>query len=250
MLAVRILGCSGSYAAAGGACTGYLVQSSGAKVWLDAGPGTLANLQHHCELADLDAIVLTHAHPDHWLELPVVAIALEWFEQRERLKVYSNSHMFGEARDLIGPSLTTVFDWHVLAGDEAVTIGDQTWTFAETEHYVPTFAVRADAEGSSFVFSSDTGPDFSLEPMVERSGPIDLALIESTFLEREGNEGILHLSATEAAELARDAGARRLLLTHQAPREDREAHAALARHTFPGDVVLAEVGELYAAAGD
>ena len=85
MLAVRVLGCSGSYAAAGGACTGYLVQSTGANVWLDAGPGTLSNLQRHARLGDLDAIVLTHAPPDHWLELPVVANALEWYERRDQI---------------------------------------------------------------------------------------------------------------------------------------------------------------------
>jgi len=250
MLAVRVLGCSGSYAAAGGACTGYLVQSTGANVWLDAGPGTLSNLQRHARLGDLDAIVLTHAHPDHWLELPVVANALEWYERRDPLPVFSNAHTFGEARELIGDLISAVFDWTIVDVEDVVTVADQSWTFAETEHYVPTYATRTDAGGQSLVFSSDTGPAFSLRPMVERSGPIDLALIESTFLHREGNEGIQHLSAAEAGRLAAEAGASRLLLTHQAPREDREAHRDAAGAVFGGPVVLAEVGELYAAAGD
>lgn len=250
MLAVRILGCSGSYAAAGGACSGYLVQSSGTMVWLDAGPGTLANLQRHTELAALDALVLTHAHPDHWLELPIVANALEWYEPRDPLPVFSNAHTFGEARELIGQAITSVFDWTVIEPDDEVAIGEQIWTFAETHHYVPTFATRADAGGHSLVFSGDTGPNFSLVPMVERSGPIDLALVESTFLHRAGNEGIQHLSAAEAGRLAADAGVRRLVLTHLAPREDPTAHHAAATAVFGGDVVLAEVGALYAAAGD
>lgn len=250
MLAVRILGCSGSYAAAGGACTGYLVQSTGTNVWLDCGPGTLANLQEFAALADLDAIVLTHAHPDHWLELPVIANALEWYEPRDRLPVYSNAHMFAEARELIGQSISTVFDWKIVDTTETVTIGDQQWRFDETDHYVPTFATRIDAEGSSLVFSSDTGPSFSLQGFVDRAGPIDMALLESTFLDRVGNEGILHLSATEAGEMAAAAGVTRLVLTHQAPREERPAHVDAARAVFGGDVALAEVGGQYAAAGD
>lgn len=250
MLAVRILGCSGSYAAAGGACTGYLVQSSDTNVWLDCGPGTLANLHEWSSLADLDAIVLTHAHPDHWLELPIVANALEWYEPRDRLPVFSNAHMFAEARELIGQSISTVFDWKVVDTTETVTVGSQQWRFAETDHYVPTYATRIDADGSSLVFSSDTGPSFSLQGFVDRAGPIDMALLESTFLDRVGNEGILHLSATEAGEMASAAGAARLVLTHQAPREERSAHIEAASAVFAGPVALAEVGGQYAAAGD
>ena len=219
-------------------------------MWLDCGPGTLANLHEWATLADLDAIVLTHAHPDHWLELPIVANALEWYEPRDRLPVYSNAHMFAEARELIGQSISTVFDWHVVDVVNAVRIGDQQWRFAETDHYVPTYAIRVDADGSSMAFSSDTGPSFSLQGFVDRAGPIDLALLESTFLDREGNEGILHLSAAEAGQMAAEVDAKRLVLTHQAPREERPAHVEAARAVFDGDVVLAEVGGQYAAAGD
>ena len=177
MLTVTVLGCSGSYAAPGGACTGFLMQSPRANVWLDAGPGTLANLQTVCRLSDLEAVVLTHAHPDHWLEMPVVANAIQWYEPRQRLPVYSNAHMAAHARAMIGPDIDIPFDWRVIEPHEQVTIGDQTWTFAETEHYVPTLATRTDCEGQSIVFTSDTGPGFSLAPMVERCGPIDLAII-------------------------------------------------------------------------
>jgi ribonuclease BN (tRNA processing enzyme) len=247
MLAVTVLGCSGSYAAPGGACTGYLMQSPQANVWLDAGPGTLANLQTICTLADLDAVVLTHAHPDHWLELPVVANAIEWYEPRPRLPVYSNAHMAAQARALIGPDIDVPFDWRVVEVDEVVDVADQRWSFAETDHYVPTFATRVDSGGHSIVFTADTGPRFSLEPMVERHGPIDLALIESTFLTRSEHPGALHLAPNEAGQLATDAGVRKVVLTHQAPLEDRALHLAKAQTTFSGEIVLAEVGEQYAA---
>ena len=248
MLAVTVLGCSGSYAEPGGACTGYLVQSSGARVWLDAGPGTLANLQDSCRLTELDAVVITHAHPDHWLELPVVANALEWYETRDPLPVYSNAHTEAAARELIGEPIDRIFAWRVVDTSDKVTIGDQTWSFAETEHYIPTYATRTDAEGHTLVFSSDTGPGFSLRSLYDGDEIIDLAIVESTFLDREGHAGALHLAAPEAGTMAQEGLVARLLLTHQAPFEDRQAHADAAAANFSGDIVLAEVGRLYAAA--
>ena len=250
MLAVTVLGCSGSYAGPGGACTGYLVQTSAANVWLDAGPGTLANLQNTCSLSELDAVVLTHAHPDHWLEIPVVANALKWYEKRDRLLVCSNAHMAAVARDVIGDGLDEVFDWRVVSVTDVVEIGDQTWRFAQTDHYVPTFAVRIDSDGRSMIFSSDTGPGFLLESLVGEEETIDLALIESTFLDRVGNEGIMHLSATEAGALAQSRRINRLVLTHLAPHEDASAHVAAAGTKFSGRIDLAEVGRAYPAAVD
>jgi ribonuclease BN (tRNA processing enzyme) len=225
------------------------MQSPQANVWLDAGPGTLANLQEVCSIGDLDAIVLTHAHPDHWLELPVLANAIQWYEPRSRLPVYSNAHMAGQARALIGPDIEIPFDWRVVETSDQVAIRDQMWTFAETDHYIPTLATRTDCGAESIVFTSDTGPGFSLEPMVERSGSIDLALIESTFLERSEHPGALHLAADEAGQLAERAGVGRVVLTHQAPLEDRSAHIAKASANFSGEIALAEVGQQYAATG-
>ncbi len=83
-LSITVLGCSGTYAGPGGACSGYLVRSNDTSVWVDTGPGSLANLQQHIDLASLDAIVVSHSHPDHWGELGVVRNALKYGFQIER----------------------------------------------------------------------------------------------------------------------------------------------------------------------
>lgn len=242
-LTCTVLGCSGSYAAAGGACTGYLVRSDAAAVWLDAGPGTLANLQRHLPLAALDAVVITHEHPDHWLELPVVASALRYYQRRDRLPLYTTQ---GTARLVVelceGPAEPIPFDIHVVADGDEIEIGDQRWRFSRTDHYVETLAIRSDAAGRSLAFSADTGPGWAMASLGEG---IDLALCESTFLHRRSDEGILHLSARQAGETAADAGVGRLVLTHLTPGDDPDPYVAEAAEAFGRDVELACIDAVY-----
>src|SRR5581483_215884 len=72
---LTVLGCSGSYPGPAQACSGYLLRCQGTVIWLDAGSGTLANLQRHVGLAEVDAVVLTHEHPDHWSDIEGYAVA-------------------------------------------------------------------------------------------------------------------------------------------------------------------------------
>jgi len=240
-LTLTVLGCSGSYAGPDGACTGYLIQSDGAAVWLDAGPGTLANLQKYLDLADLDALVLTHEHADHWLEVPVLVNALRYYIGRLGFPVYSNASTRALAArvmdDPVGAS--EVYDWTTVDPGSTITIQDQTWTFSETEHYVPTLAVRVESAGRSLVFTSDTGPGWS--PSALGMAP-DVLLCESTFAHRDGYEGIQHLSAAEAASAAVECKAQRLVLTHHAPGEDPAEHIALAGEVFDGSIESASIG--------
>lgn len=242
-LRCTVLGCCGSYAGPGGACSGYLVQGGGVNVWMDSGPGTLANLQLHIGLEELDALVLTHEHPDHWLDLPVFKTALKWFFGRDGLPVFSNASTLARARLLLEDDLDQVFDWHVVESGASVKIGHQDWTFAQTDHYVPTLATAVEADGRRFGYTADTGPGWSLAEL----GPVDMALCESSFLHREGREGELHLTPVEAAAMAEEAGAEHLVLTHLAPDQDPAAHVAAAQANFLGTVSLAQVGATYAA---
>mgnify|MGYP001815302138 CR=1 FL=1 len=217
-LAVTILGASGSFAGPGGACTGFLVQSPGANVWLDAGPGTLANLQRHIRIRDLTAIVLTHEHPDHWLELPVVYSAIRHYEHRSPVRVFGTAGTLALAEDLC-PALPEAFHWELIQDADTAVIGDQNWTFSRTDHYVETMAVRVDSHGRSMAFTADTGPGWSL---AELGRGIDLAISESTFLSDTEHEGILHLSARQAGSLAVEAGVAELVLSHLAPGQERD----------------------------
>ena len=236
-LGVTVLGCSGSFSAPGVACTGYLVESPGARVWLDAGPGTLANLQRHCDLADLDAAVITHQHIDHWTDLALVFSALRHYVGRSHLPVYGTAGTRSLAGALLSKKdLAPTFAWHQISTGDQMEIGDQQWRFSLTDHPVETLAPRVDCGGRSFAFSADTAAGWSFDQLGDG---IHLALCESTFLDADRHPGASHLTARQAGAMAAAAGVERLLITHLAPGSDAAAMAREASESFgrPVDVV-------------
>ena len=242
-LKVTVLGCSGSYANAGGACTGFLVQSPQANVWLDAGPGTLANLQDHICLSDLTAIVLSHEHADHWLELPVVYNAIRHYVLCEPIPVFGTMGTFSLARKMC-EDIEESFRCNVISNRSSTVIADQEWRWSRTDHCVETLASRVEVGDSSMVFSADTGPEWDITQL---GSGIDLLIAESTFLSHREKEKILHLSARQAGMMAQHADVSHLVLSHLAPGEEPSRHLQEAGEVFAGEISLACVGKEFVA---
>jgi ribonuclease BN (tRNA processing enzyme) len=242
---IVVLGSSGSFASADNPCTGYLVQTPESSVLLDCGPGTLGPLQRAIDLPDLTAVVVTHNHPDHWLELPVLRNVFKYFHQRVGIPLYGTAatkRMDDALTVRDGATSSDPFVWNVINAESAVTIGDQAWTFRRTDHPVETLAVRVDCEGRSFVFTSDTGPAWSIEDF----GPgVDLALYDASHLSAFEGMGIPHTSAREAGERCRAAGVGRMVATHLVPGSDPEAHRAEASAAYGDAVDIAGPGDRF-----
>lgn len=246
ILRVTVLGCSGSYASPGGACSGYLVEGGGVSIWLDAGPGTLANLQRHLDLDTLHAIVLTHAHPDHWVDVLPYHNVVRYIRKRVGVKIFSPAEVRRLAEEVNG-RLDPAFDWTVVEEGDAARVGGLGLRFFRTDHGPETLAVRIDGDnGASFGYSSDTGANWSLS---ELGTGVDLVMCEAS-LPQDQENAVQHLTARQAGNSAREAGARRLVITHIQPGVDSSESQRQAVAAFGGPVELAAIDERYEISHD
>lgn len=237
-LSVTVLGSDGSYPAPGGACSGYLLKADGFSIWMDAGPGTMANLQLHVPLEELGAVVISHGHPDHWSDLEGLYVAMRYFFGRRGLPIYAPA---GLRELMVGEVPDGTFDWRTVAEGDSANIGPARWSWSRTDHPVETLGARVEAGGRVLAYSADTGTGWSIEKL---GGPVSLALLEATM--KVEAEGLLqHLSARQAGVMARQAGAEKLLITHLAPDIDRALAKSQAEEGFGGPVEVAEVGKTW-----
>jgi ribonuclease BN (tRNA processing enzyme) len=232
---LTVLGCSGSYGApAGGACSGYVVRAGDAVIWMDCGNGTFANLQQHVNPADLTAVVLTHAHPDHCVDIYGLHVMYKYGIYGSCLPVYAPEGVEKTLEHLVG-DWTDTFDWRLVRDGDAATIGDAQLRFSRTDHPPPTVAVEIAHGGKRLIYTSDTGPEWSVDAF---GAGADLVLSEATY-EHADIRVPIHLSAHQAGAAAREAKARRLMLTHLWPTLDPLASAAEAAEQYGDAVMLA-----------
>jgi ribonuclease BN (tRNA processing enzyme) len=232
---LTVLGCSGSYGApGGGACSGYLLRTDTTSVWVDCGNGTFGHLQEHLDVEDLTAVVLTHGHPDHCVDIYGLHVLLRYGLGLENLPVYAPEGLEKFLIALVS-DWGDAFDWRAVGDGDATTIGDIDLRFSRTDHPPPTYAVEASADGRRLIYTADTGPDWSVDAFEPGA---DLVLSEATYL-HDNIPAPIHLSAKQAGEAARAARAQRLILTHLWPRVDPAVAAAEGAEAYGGAVTVA-----------
>lgn len=242
---VTVLGASGTYPTPGAACAGYLLRSGGADVWLDAGPGTFANLQRHTRYDQVRALVLSHLHPDHILDAYPFYYALRYgldSGNRKSFPVYAPAGAEEHLEKLLSiRDAAGKFDGYLsfksVAPGEELTIGPFNFRFGLSVHPIETLAMRVEAEGRVFAYTADTGPGGAIDELAEGA---DSLFCEATLQEVAVDLAEVHMTAEQAGALAAKAGVRRLVLTHIWPGLDPQKSVAQARSHFSGEVLVAE----------
>ena len=241
-----ILGAHGTWPSAGGATAGMLVSHEGHTVLLDVGTGTLAKLQEHIGLFDVDAVFVSHSHPDHVSDLYAYVLARLFSpEQPPKVPLYLAPRVLERFAPLLADDsgdmkVQDVFDVHQVDGGEELHVGPFRVASAPMRHSVPTFGVRVEADGVSVAYSADTGPT---EELVGLARNTDLLVAEASWQDDEQARPPIHLTAREAGEAAAKAGARRLILTHIRPYLDRDRSREEAASAFEGDLLVGTEGQ-------
>jgi ribonuclease BN (tRNA processing enzyme) len=216
-------------------------------VVFDLGTGALSNLRSHVDYDRLGAIVISHMHADHFIDLIPLRYALRYGPRRRAAKLPVHVPPGGLAmlRRLVsafphegGEFLDDVFELHEYDPSRPLAIAGATLRFAHTAHYIPTFAVRWERYGASVTYSADTARD---ERVVELARETDVFLCEATLRSGETEIGVRgHCSAADAAAMARQAGVRRLVLTHYPQEATYGDLEGSARELFGGEILVAD----------
>jgi ribonuclease BN (tRNA processing enzyme) len=201
---------------------------------MDCGNGTFAHLQQHANPADLTAVVITHGHADHCVDIYGLYVLNKYGLERAGLPVYAPEGVEKTLEGLVG-EWTDTFDWKLVGDGDRATIGDVNLHFSRTDHPLPTVGLDMEQGGKRLVYTADTGPDWSVEVFPPGA---DLVLSEATY-QHDDIRAPIHLSARQAGEAARAAKARRLMLTHLWPTLDPVASVEEGSEAFGHAVTLA-----------
>jgi ribonuclease BN (tRNA processing enzyme) len=238
-----VIGSSGTFPTPGRPAAGYLISQGDTRVWCDAGPGTFMGLPVDPDL--VDAVVLSHQHPDHCAD--VFAAFHAWTyrpEPRRGVPLYAPEESLEKIALFLdkapGSELYETFDFHPVWTGDTVRFGEIEVTFHETDHPVPTVGSRWTANSRSLFYTADTGPGGSWR---EAAHGVDVLLSEASLQgPRLESDFLQHLTSSEAGAIAREVEADRLVLTHIPPYFDPARSIHEAEVAFDRPVALAVPG--------
>jgi ribonuclease BN (tRNA processing enzyme) len=244
---LTVIGCSGSFPGPDSPCSAYLVEQDGYRLLLDLGSGALGPLQRHVDLLDVDAVLLSHLHADHCLDICPYVVFRRYHPAGlpPRVPVLGPRGTHGRLAAAYDPTstdgLTDVFAFGALEPGER-ELGPFALRLDRVNHPVEAFAVRLTAGGSTLTYSGDTGVSDALVRLATGS---DVLLCEATFEDGPALPPDLHLTGREAGEHAAKAEVGRLLVTHIPPWADADRIVDAATQAFGGPTDLVTPGTAY-----
>jgi ribonuclease BN (tRNA processing enzyme) len=260
---ITVLGKSPAWQDADGACSGYLVEEDGACLLLDCGNGVFSKLRRYRDYTDIDAVVISHLHADHFLDLVPFAYALTYAPRQQpvpvdrwpgtdspaRPRLYAPRGARDTFRRIVGAwgsedLIEKAFELIEFDPAGTLDVGTLRISFHEVPHFTTTFAVSISSTngGGRFTYGADSAPN---DELVAFADGADLLLIEATLPrpEREGPRG--HLTPSEAGAHGARARVGRLVITHISDELDELWAREEAEEAFGGPVLVAHEGAVY-----
>lgn len=237
------IGVWGGYPNKNEATSSFLIEQDGFRCLVDCGSGVLGAVQNYTELRELDAVIISHYHPDHVADIGVLQhaamVGMQLKEWDTPLYIYAHDKDLEEFNKL---SYKGVTKGRVIKASDTLELGPWQVTFCETIHPVYCLAMRFTANDRTVVFTADTAWK---EELVDFSRGADLLVAESNLYEKY--IGIIggHMSGSQAGKLAEQAGAKQLLLTHLPQYGELNDILEAAKSSYSGNVEFAKIGKTY-----
>jgi ribonuclease BN (tRNA processing enzyme) len=243
------VGVSGSFPGPDSAASCYLLEAEHEgrtwRVLIDLGSGALGVLQRYVDPLSIDAVLLSHLHADHCLDLAGYYVLRKYHPlgAQPRIPVWGPSDTAGRmarAYDLPeDPGMTEEFDFRPWTPGAPVEIGPFSVEPIGVEHPVEAYGLRVTCAGAVLAYTGDTGPCDALSRLASGA---DLLLAEASFRHGDANPEDIHLTGRDCGELAARAQVGRLVLTHVPPWFDRQGMLVEAQDVWDGPVALAVEG--------
>ncbi len=241
---LTVLGAAGTWPGPGDVNCGYLVSHEGTHIWLDAGTGTFAELQRYIAVDEIAALVVSHGHPDHFVDVIPAFYARHYgglgppglpFYSPEGFTDLMSLLVSEAGRDV----MSQAFAFNVVKDGDRFDVGPLSILVREMAHVGgPAMGFRIEAGGASLAYTGDSGP---CDAVVEMARGVDVFLAEATYQESSSMYPF-HMSAVQAAEASREAGVGRLILTHLTPPLDPAISRDEAMAVYEGPVDVAVRG--------
>lgn len=240
---ITVLGGRGAWPAADQACSGYLVEHEGFRLLIDPGYATLPRLLATTAVERIDAVLVSHGHPDHCADLnPLLRARALGDVPAPVLPVHALPGALDAVLALDEPGmLRGSYEVRAFTAGGRFDVGPFRVETCALPHFVPNAGMRLTAGGRTLAYTGDTGPSPDIARLARDA---DVLLAEATFAEHVSPaDNAPYLStARQAGGHAARAGAARLLLTHLWPGGDPEEALRAARAGFAGDVDIARPG--------
>ena len=239
---LTVLGGCGAWPTADQGCSGYLVECGGFRLLFDPGYATLPRLLGLCAAEAVDAVLISHGHPDHCCDLnPLLRARALSDSPPPALPVYAPVGAVDAVLALEAPSmLAGAHTLREFRPGDRFDVGPFTAQTRLLPHFVPNAGIRLAARGTVLAYTGDTGPSTDIARLARDA---DLLLAESTYvLQTPAADAPYLLTARLAGQYARQAGVARLVLTHLWPGTDPAAAREAAAEAFDGPIDVATPG--------
>lgn len=236
---LTVIGCWGGYPAPGEATSAYLIEKDGFNLLVDAGSGSLSQLQKYKHVLDIDAVILSHYHHDHVADIGVIQYA--WLTHAYLNDSSEILPIYGHAEDEEAFTELTHDFTEGIAYDPEMTlvIGPFTITFLKTKHPVPCFGMRISDGDRTIVYTADTSYQ---EGWIQFSKNADLLITDCNFYAEQDGSKAGHMTSKEGGMIAEKAGVKHLLLSHLPQYGDHDQLIEEAKEQFKGRTNLAASG--------